>query len=58
MCARLPVTGGWFPGVGVGLPPLPQHDTPLSVLVGSPPAYSSVGPLSLAVLQSSIVLVD
>ena len=52
-----PVTGGGVAVDVVVLPSLPQHDAPLHVPVSSSPAYSCVGPLGIAVLQSSVVLV-
>ena len=52
------MTGGGVPVDVVVLPPLPQHDAPLHVPVSPPPADSRVGPLCIAVLQRSVVLLD
>ena len=52
------MTGGRVAVDVVVLPSLPQHDAPLHVPVGSAPAHGRVGPLCIAVLQGSIVLLD
>ena len=51
------MTGGRVAVDVVVLPSLPQHHAPLHVPVSPAPAHSCVGPLGIAVLQRSVVLV-
>ena len=51
------MTGGGVAVDVVVLPSLPQHDAPFHVPVSPAPAHSCVGPLGVAVLQRSVVLV-